>query len=92
MYRSVARRRRRRNGGSDNRPSKTFLINVTQVNQPPVNTVPGTQREIKDMPLVFSTAGYNRISVGDIDGFASTEEVDARRHERHAQFGATRPA
>lgn len=42
-------------------------IDVTSVNQPPVNTVPGTQTVLDGQPLVFSPANGNAVSVFDVD-------------------------
>jgi hypothetical protein len=42
-------------------------LNVTAVNDPPVNTVPGAQSTYDNIPLVFSTANSNLITVTDID-------------------------
>lgn len=47
----------------------TVTITVNAVNDPPVNTVPGTQTVISDSTLTFS--GANVISVSDIDADAS---------------------
>jgi hypothetical protein len=64
------------NGGTDKTlPVQTFLIQLTAVDLAPVNSVPGTQRLIKNTPLIFSTAQSNAISVTDPDGFSSTEQV-----------------
>jgi hypothetical protein len=71
------------NGGTDTSAVKTFLIQLTAVDLAPVNTVPGTQRLIKNTPLLFSSGlynpanvnEYNAISVSDPDGFTSLEQV-----------------
>src|SRR5437762_2583279 len=55
-------------GGIDLDPApKTMTINVTAVNDPPVNTVPLAQTTPGNTPLVFSTANGNAISVADVD-------------------------
>jgi CSLREA domain-containing protein len=45
----------------------TVTINVTAVNDPPVNSVPGAQATDQNTTLVFSAANSNAISVSDID-------------------------
>ncbi len=45
----------------------TVAITVGPVNDPPVNTVPGTQSVDEDTALVFNTANSNLISVADVD-------------------------
>ncbi|BDA75224.1 hypothetical protein CAL7716_093900 [Calothrix sp. PCC 7716] len=47
--------------------SKTVAINVTAVNDAPVNIVPGQQTVKEDENLVFNSANKNAISVSDID-------------------------
>jgi hypothetical protein len=63
------------NGGQDTTTVQTFLIQLSAVDLPPVNSVPGTQRLIKNTPLVFSGAEFNAISFADPDAFASVERV-----------------
>ncbi|MEY4178124.1 MAG: hypothetical protein RLY70_1698, partial [Planctomycetota bacterium] len=43
----------------------TVTINVTAVNDPPVNTVPGQQTFNEDTTLVFNSGNGNRITVSD---------------------------
>src|SRR5262249_53463786 len=47
--------------------SSTVLVNVTALNDPPVNTIPGNQSVNEDTNLIFSAGNGNRISVGDVD-------------------------
>jgi hypothetical protein len=55
-------------GGTDLDPTpNTMTINVTAVNDGPVNTVPGPQSTTEDTPKVFSAANLNQISVADAD-------------------------
>jgi CSLREA domain-containing protein len=55
-------------GGSDIDPTpNTMTINVTAVNDAPVNTVPGPQSTNQDTPKVFSSGNANQISVADVD-------------------------
>ncbi|TDJ38602.1 MAG: DUF4347 domain-containing protein, partial [Gammaproteobacteria bacterium] len=42
-------------------------ISLTNVNEPPVNTVPGAQNTDEDVALVFSSGNGNPISVSDVD-------------------------
>lgn len=48
-------------------PSQTFTVTVNAVNDAPVNTVPGAQTTGDTIPLVFSSANGNAISVADAD-------------------------
>src|SRR6185503_2003101 len=65
------------NGGSpdlDPTPN-TMTINVTGVNDAPVNTVPGPQSTTEDTPKVFSAANLNQISVADVDAGANPVKI-----------------
>ncbi len=56
------------NGGVDLDPTpNTMTIDVTAVNDGPVNTVPGLQATSENNPIVFSSAGGNAIAVSDLD-------------------------
>jgi VCBS repeat-containing protein len=55
--------------------AQTFVINVTAVNDAPVNTVPGTQNTGDSTPLVLSTANTNAISVADVDAAAGIVQM-----------------
>ncbi len=55
--------------------SDTINITVNAVNDAPVNTVPGPQTTNEDTALVFSTAGGNLISVGDVDAAGNPLQV-----------------
>ncbi len=52
-------------GGQDTSAPQTFNVNVTAVNDAPVNSVPATQAASHPPSLVFS--GANGLSVADID-------------------------
>jgi Bacterial Ig domain/Calx-beta domain len=55
-------------GGTDLDPTpNTMTINVTAVNDAPVNTVPGPQSTTEDTAKVFSSGNANQISVADVD-------------------------
>jgi uncharacterized repeat protein (TIGR01451 family) len=59
-------------GGSLTRVSNQTSTPISPANDPPVNTVPAApQSTAEDTPLVFSSAGGNAISVGDVDVNAS---------------------
>ena len=59
------------NGGVDTSAPQTFVINVTAVNDAPVNTVPaGPLSTGVGVPLAFT--GPNSISVADLDAAAGT--------------------
>ena len=55
--------------------SDTISILVNNVNDAPVNTVPGAQSTNEDTMLVFSTTNGNRISVADPDAGSNAIEV-----------------
>src|SRR4029078_9152492 len=55
------------NGGQDTSAVQTFTINVTAVNDAPVNTVPGSQVIAAAHTLTLSSANGNGISVADLD-------------------------
>jgi Ca2+-binding RTX toxin-like protein len=62
------------NGGVDLDPTaNTMTIDVTAVNDAPVNSVPGAQTTPEDTANVFSAANSNLISISDID--AGSNEV-----------------
>jgi len=44
-----------------------FAVTVNAINDAPVNTVPPTQRTVRNATVVFSWAGGNAVSVADID-------------------------
>ena len=54
-------------------PTYTLTVNVTPVNDAPVNTVPGARTTAEDTPLAFT--GANGVSVTDLDGDALTTIV-----------------
>jgi len=58
------------NGGVDTSLPQSFTITVIAVNDAPVNTVPGAQSTGDTVPVIFSTANTNAISVADIDAGA----------------------
>ena len=56
------------NSGQDtDQSANTMTVNVTAVNDAPVNTVPGAQSTNEDTALTFNTANANKISVADVD-------------------------
>ncbi len=61
-------------GGLDSLAA-TRNVTVQAVNDAPVNTVPGPQTTNEDTTLVFSNAGGNRISVGDVDAAGNPLQV-----------------
>ena len=66
--RHVARQRRHDNGGNNVfTPAQPLLIQLTAVNVAPVNSVPGSQRDIENTPPVFSPTEFNALSVSDPD-------------------------
>jgi large repetitive protein len=64
------------NGGVDlDQSPNTMSINVTPVDDAPVNSVPGAQSVAEDANLVFSVANANAITISDIDGGAGNETL-----------------
>jgi hypothetical protein len=60
------------NGGADLDPTpRTITVNVTAVNDAPVNSVPGPQVVARNASLVFSSGNGNLVSISDIDAGAS---------------------
>ena len=53
----------------------TFTATVQQVDQPPVEHLPGEQDTSTGKPIVFSTANNNQISVTDADAGTTSEQV-----------------
>jgi hypothetical protein len=64
------------NGGFDTDQSpNTMSINVSAVNDAPINSVPGAQSVNEDSSLVFSAANGNAITISDIDVGSGNETV-----------------
>ncbi|WP_345530972.1 putative Ig domain-containing protein [Viridibacterium curvum] len=61
-------------GGFDTTPD-TFTLNVTAVNDAPINNVPGAQSTNEDTALVFSSGNGNLISITDVDSASSDLQV-----------------
>ena len=55
--------------------SDTAVINITAINDAPVNTVPGAQITDENVPLIFSSANGNQIQINDLDAGANDLEV-----------------
>jgi CSLREA domain-containing protein len=55
---------------------QTFTITVGSVNDPPVNTVPGTQTTPANTPKTFSTTNGNAISIADADAGSGSLQVN----------------
>ncbi|MBM3964384.1 MAG: DUF4347 domain-containing protein, partial [Planctomycetes bacterium] len=51
---------------------QTISVTVSNVNEAPVNTVPGVQSTSEDTLLVFSSVNGNLISIADVDAGSST--------------------
>jgi hypothetical protein len=63
------------NDGTADSAVVTRAIAVTAVNDPPVNTVPGSQSTNEDTGLVFSAARGNAIRIGDPDAGSNLVQV-----------------
>ena len=53
----------------------SVTINVTAVNDAPINSVPGTQSVNEEATLTFSTGNGNAITIADVDVGAGNETV-----------------
>ncbi|MDH4152735.1 MAG: tandem-95 repeat protein, partial [Nitrospira sp.] len=53
----------------------TVTVNLSNVNEAPVNTVPGTQTTPQDTSLQFSSGGSNAISIADVDAANNLVQV-----------------
>lgn len=53
--------------GGEKTDTKTVTLNVTAVNDAPVNNVPGAQTASQNIALGFNTANGNAISISDVD-------------------------
>lgn len=58
-------------GGSPQTDTKTLTLNVTAVNDAPVNSVPAPQTAQQGIPLAFNDANGNAISISDVDAGSS---------------------
>jgi len=65
----------RANDGSLNGNIVTVTINITPVNDAPLNTTPGLQTFTQDTTLVFNTANGNAISISDADAGSASVQV-----------------
>ncbi len=64
------------NGGVNLDPTpNTLTVNVSAVNDAPVNTVPAAQATAYNTPLVFSTPNGNRIALADADAGSASIQV-----------------
>lgn len=64
-------------------------VDVTPVNDPPVNTVPGGQSTDVNLPLVFSLANGNEITVSDVDAGTSPISVTLSINDGTLTLGST---
>jgi hypothetical protein len=64
-------------GGTARTDTDAVTINVSGINDAPVNTVPGTQNNNEDIVRVFSSAQGNPISVSDVDATALQVSLSA---------------
>jgi hypothetical protein len=54
---------------TDEQAIRVFNLQISDINDAPVNTVPGTQTFNEDTALIFSTANGNAVSIEDVDAF-----------------------
>lgn len=64
------------NGGADLDASpNTITFDVSEVNDAPIASVPGAQTTPTNVPLLFSSANGNLISIGDLDSASGPVQV-----------------
>ena len=77
------------NSGSGGALSDSDTVNITvnAVNDAPLNAVPGPQSTNEDTSLVFSRAGGNAITIGDLDagGWFCSGDADCDQWRDYAQ-------
>ncbi len=61
--------------GAGGATSGTFAITVTPVNDPPVNSVPGSQTVVQGAAFVFSSAYGNAVQISDADAGSQPVQV-----------------
>ncbi len=69
--------------------STTLTLNVSAVNDAPVNTVPGPQSMLQDGVLVFSAGNGNAISVADVDAGGGTVRITLTASNGLISLGST---
>lgn len=75
--------------GQGTTATATATVTVGPVNDPPVNSVPGTQTIDEDTQLVFSTANGNAISVSDPDAGSADVQMDLTVQNGRLQISST---
>lgn len=75
--------------GGARQDSDTVTINVTAVNDAPMNTVPAAQTTAEDVSLTFNAANGNAISVADADAGANPVRVTLSVANGALTLGAT---
>ena len=63
------------NDGDADSPPFSRDIEITPINDPPVNNVPGVQNIDEDNALTFNTANANLISISEVDAGANNIDV-----------------
>ncbi len=74
-------------GGQDTSAPQTFNVNVTAVNDAPVNSVPVSQTTPRQTPLVFT--GPNGFSVADVDAGANPVKLTLSATQGTLTLGGT---
>jgi len=67
----------------------TVTINVSAVNDAPINSVPAVQTMAEDTTKVFSSSNRNQISISDVDGPNSIEKVTLSVTNGTVKLGST---
>lgn len=76
-------------GGSSQTDTKTVTLNVTAVNDAPVNSVPAPQTAQQGIPLAFNDANGNAISISDVDAGSSLMMVNLSAINGTLSLGST---
>lgn len=69
--------------------SGTISVTLGAANDPPVNTVPGSQNTAQDTPLAFSAATGNGLSVSDVDAGAGSLQITLTASNGTVALGTT---
>lgn len=76
-------------GGVDTTPPQTFTITVTPVNDAPFISQPFNPQTNQQTPIIFSTANFNAISVGDVDAGTDPIRVSLTATQGTITLGST---
>lgn len=76
-------------GGVDTSAPQTFTITVTPVNDAPFVNLPFNPQTNQQTPIIFSSANFNAISVGDVDAGTDPISVSLTATQGTVSLGST---